>query len=74
MSEDQESSSPNFFMIGDKKYQIQNGSLADEKGDLVLHFGDKVPIQIKQKIQLLINLKCLWNVVQKIHGQRVQDG
>ena len=62
MSEE-ESSSPNFFMIGEKKYQIQDSSLADENGNLVLHFGDKVPIQIKQT-----------PIVDAIHSIRDSNG
>ena len=37
---------PNLFKIGEKDYQNLDGYLADEEGDLILHFREKIPIQV----------------------------
>jgi len=43
----EEESSPNFFMIGEKKYQNQDGYLANEFGDLVLFQKEQIPIDVE---------------------------
>jgi len=43
----EEESSPNFFMIGEKKYQNQDGYLADEFGDLILFQKEKIAIDVE---------------------------
>ena len=49
MSEDQ-SSSPNFFKIGDMTFQNKEGYLADEDGQFIYHYprdSNPIPIQVK---------------------------
>ena len=49
-SDDEESSSPISFMIGDVEFQNKDGYVADAEGNLILRYGkDPIPIQVKDK-------------------------
>ena len=62
MSEE-EASSPNFFMIGEKKYQNQDGYLADEFGDFILFQKEKIAIDVEPH-----------PIISAIHAIRTDQG